>query len=222
MPTAILNPNAESPFTAGTWAVTGAATIWQALADDLPSSYAHDNVAGFPFAVLFESLPGTADTIVSVTLKVNIGSDTGPGGTVYMQVTDADGAYSISDPFVVPDGGSSTYEYSPAIPPGEFDPEWTPALVNVLSGGLAIAEEGTGTDGVEKMWLEVVYTEAGAIEDTGALPVKIVGAMPTARVNGTRASQKIAGSSPASRVSGSAPSKNLVGSAPVAPIRGRA
>lgn len=151
MPVAILKPNGAGSVSQ--WSVTGAATVWQALADESTATYASTIVAGNRFRVTMEDLPADAMTVTAVTLYSSLGQ-TGTA-TCKLALT-LSGTDSLSGVLTPPDGASTVLSASYALAPGALS--WTAARVAAVEAGVDSLAAASVSMLAESMWLEVTYT----------------------------------------------------------------
>lgn len=155
MPQVILSPSGAGDSSG--WTAHGAATLWQALADALASSYAHGEGAGTGFRVVCDALPAEAATVSRVTVVAAIAGDDLARCQHSIRLA---GVESHGTPVVPPDGGTVLFSASFDTAPGGLP--WTVARVNALQPGLDQLDDAISANGMtaESMSLAVDYEPA--------------------------------------------------------------
>ncbi len=219
MPQHIARPTGPGDFSG--WTPHGAATAWQAWANDLQSSFVLTDLAAQRVRVTFENLPADAATVSRVSLVyLAAGDDVGSLRPV-LRLSGTDDA--SADPIVPPTGGYLPSLASFDLAPGSV--AWTVARRNALQGGadsvLAPIDPANALN-LDSLRLVTDYESATVtVEDEQAARlVRIVGSARVVPVSGGAQVADVVGTPGAAQVRGTTAVRRVVGAARAVPIAG--
>lgn len=174
MPQHIAKPTGAGDFSQAT--AVGAATIWQAWADELQSTYAIQDASDKRVRVGFESLPADAATVSRVTV---LGLCAGDGAGLLKLVQRLAGTDDLSAGSFAPlEGGYQLFSASFDTAPGGLP--WTVARRNALQAGfdtITSADSGSPFN-VDSVRLATEYATAVADDPDPEFDLELESAAP--------------------------------------------
>lgn len=216
MPQHIAKPTAPGSFSE--WTPVGAATIWQAWANELQDSYVITLLGNSRALVPFEALPAEAVSVSRVSLVALVAGDGVATVRLVLRLAGTDSLGAILTP---PEGGYTNARDDFAQAPGAL--AWTVARRNAIEGGAYSLTAPLGSPlNVDSLRLVTDYETATATQATeaAASPVRVQGSASAAQIQGLAPVARVAGSARIAQVQGSAAVARVVGSARVHPIQG--